>query len=261
MPEPPSGLSKAPDRGKTTSNVHNNERTGKRSRLASSIAPEYFPVIHPRSLLRRPTVRQRFRILATLSFVLIVAAVGRAQDVVIEESTEKEFPRQITISHDTTEYTLTATGTTVRKKFFFKVYGMVHYMDDPQSGSTEELIQAVLTEEKAKQITMEFARDVGSSQIQDAYRDGFRENATAEELTGIESEVEQFAGFYTTEIQENDQLVLRWLPDGTIITVINGEEQQPITNPTFARVLWTIWFGQDSIVDPEELVALYAVEE
>ncbi|MCK5572688.1 MAG: chalcone isomerase family protein, partial [Bacteroidetes bacterium] len=134
-------------------------------------------------------------------------------------------------------------------------------MEDPQSGSTEELIQAVLTEEKAKQITMDFVRDVGSSQIQDAYRDGFEENATADELKSIESEVEQFAGYYANEIQENDQLVLRWLPDGTIIAIIKGEEQPPITNPTFARVLWTIWFGPDSIVDPEELVALYSVEE
>ncbi|MCK5574086.1 MAG: hypothetical protein KAJ12_15060, partial [Bacteroidetes bacterium] len=66
-------------------------------------------------------MRQRIRILATLFFVLTFAAVGRAQDVVIEESTEKEFPLQITISHDTTEYALTATGTTVRTKYFIKV--------------------------------------------------------------------------------------------------------------------------------------------
>jgi hypothetical protein len=37
-----------------------------------------------------------------------------------------------------------------------------------------------------------------------------------------------------------------------------GQEKEPITNPAFARVLWTIWFGGDSIVDPDDLVARVA---
>lgn len=206
-------------------------------------------------------MRQYIGILSLLLCSTLLSAVSPAQDVVIETSTEKEFPREVTFSHDTTTYTLTATGTTVRKKFFFKVYGMVHYMEDPQSGSVKEVIQSVLTQEKAKQIVMDFARDVGSNQIQDAYRDGFRENATEEELKTIQTDVDSFVNYYSTEIKENDQLILRWLPGGTVVAIINDEEQPPITNQTFARVLWTIWFGPDSIVDPEELVALYAREE
>jgi hypothetical protein len=67
--------------------------------------------------------------------------------------------------------------------------------------------------------------------------------------------------YYSTEIKENDQLILRWLPGGTVVAIIEDKPHTPITNPTFARVLWTIWFGPDSIVDPEELVALYAKED
>jgi len=206
-------------------------------------------------------VRQHFRVFSLLLFLIVLSAVSPAQDVVVEESTEKEFLREVTFSHDTTEYTLTATGTTVRKKFFFKVYGMIHYMEDPQGGPVEQVIQSVLTEEKAKQIIMDFSRDVGSNQIQDAYRDGFKENATEEELQTIQADVDSFVNYYSAEIKENDQLILRWLPGGTVVAIIKGEEQPPITNPTFARILWTIWLGPDSIVDPEELVALYSREE
>ncbi|MGB2957619.1 MAG: chalcone isomerase family protein [Bacteroidota bacterium] len=206
-------------------------------------------------------MRLHLRIFSLPLFLIVLSAVSPAQDVVIEESTEKEFLREVTLSHDSTEYTLTATGTTVRKKFFFKVYGMVHYMEDPQSGSVEEVIQSVLTEEKAKQIVMDFSRDVGGHQIQDAYRDGFKENATEEELKTIQADVDSFVNYYSAEIKENDQLLLRWLPGGTVVAIIKGEEQPPITNPTFARVLWTIWFGPDSIVDPEELVSLFSREE
>ena len=201
-------------------------------------------------------MRQHFRVFSLLLFLIVLSAVSPAQDVVVEESTEKEFLREVTFSHDTTEYTLTATGTTVRKKFFFKVYGMIHYMENPQGGPVEQVIQSVLTEEKAKQIIMDFSRDVGSNQIQDAYRDGFKENATEEELQTIQADVDSFVNYYSAEIKENDQLILRWLPGGTVVAIIKGEEQPPITNPTFARILWTIWLGPDSIVDPEELVAL-----
>ncbi len=206
-------------------------------------------------------MRQHFRVFSLLLFLIVLSAVSPAQDVVVEESTEKEFLREVTFSHDTTEYTLTATGTTVRKKFFFKVYGMIHYMENPQGGPVEQVIQSVLTEEKAKQIIMDFSRDVGSNQIQDAYRDGFKENATEEELQTIQADVDSFVNYYSAEIKENDQLILRWLPGGTVVAIIKGEEQPPITNPTFARILWTIWLGPDSIVDPEELVALYSREE
>ena len=206
-------------------------------------------------------MRQHFRVFSLLLFLIVLSAVSPAQDVVVEESTEKEFLREVTFSHDTTEYTLTATGTTVRKKFFFKVYGMIHYMEDPQGGPVEQVIQSVLTEEKAKQIIMDFSRDVGSNEIQDAYRDGFKENATEEELQTIQADVDSFVNYYSAEIKENDQLILRWLPGGTVVAIIKGEEQPPITNPTFARILWTVWLGPDSIVDPEELVALYSREE
>jgi hypothetical protein len=208
-------------------------------------------------------VRQHLPVFTLLLSLTLLSAVCPAQDVVIEESTEKEFPREISFTHDTTDYALKATGTTVRTKYFIqaKVYGMVHYMENPQRGSVEEVIQAVLTEEKAKQIVMDFTRDVGSDQIQGAYLDGFKENATEEELKTIQADVDRFLSYYSTEIKENDQLILRWLPGGTVVAIIEDKPHTPITNPTFARVLWTIWFGPDSIVDPEELVALYAKED
>ena len=194
------------------------------------------------------------RFVSALSLLGLLAQTLPAQEVVKESSTGKSFPVQITVTHEGKTYPLTLTGTTVRKKLIVKVYGMGHYMQDPPRGSEKDVVAAVLTDGKAKQLTMEFVRDVDVEKIQGAYRDGFAENATAEDLTAITPLVDQFLGFFTVAVKENDRYILRWLPGGTILATVAGVDKPAIKNPTFARVLWSIWLGEDSIVDREELV-------
>ena len=62
-----------------------------------------------------------------------------AQDRVQESSTGKYFPVQVSITNEGKTYTLSLTGTTVRKKMIFKVYGIAHHMEDPQPGSLESV--------------------------------------------------------------------------------------------------------------------------
>ena len=178
-----------------------------------------------------------------------------SQQMVTEPSTGKTFPKEVTFKQGESSYTVTLTGTAVRKKFIFKVYGMAHYMQDPIKGSKSDVFKSILTDGRAKQISMEFVRDVELGKIQDAYRDGFKNNATSDELRAINDKINTFIGYFTKDVKENDEFVLRWLPGGTVIAVVQGEEKPPITDLTFAKVLWTIWFGDDSIVDRDDLVS------
>ncbi len=161
----------------------------------------------------------------------------------------------VSFSYNNTDYSLQLTGVAVRKKMVFKVYGMAHYMQEPQKLSEEAAYKAILTDGKAKQITMNFARDVDKQKIQDTYRDGFKENVSAEDFKKIQSAIDQYVGFFSKDVKENDQFVIRWLPGGTITAIVQGEQKPAITNPVFAQTLWTIWFGEDSIVDREDLVS------
>jgi len=189
-----------------------------------------------------------------LALAFLGAGAAAAQDTLVEPSTEKQFPTSVSFAYDGTTYTLEASGATVRKKFFIKVYAVVHYIDTKLEGPPEARIAEVLKDEHAKQLTLDFSRDVGKTQIQDAFRDGFAANATEAEASSIKPVVDKFLMYFDREVKENDTLIFRWLPGGVVLTEAYGESRPPLKDPLFARVLWTIWFGEDSIVDPEELV-------
>jgi hypothetical protein len=179
------------------------------------------------------------------------------EENVQEPSTDKFFPKEVAFTYDGKDYTLSVTGLGVRKKFIFKVYGIAHYMEAPEMAATQEdAFKTILSDGKAKQITMDFSRDVGADKIQGAYRDGFKKNATDEEMQEIQPFVDQFVGFFNSEVKENELYILRWLPGGTVLTMVKGEEKPAITNSIFARVLWAIWMGKDSIVDRDKLVKM-----
>lgn len=197
--------------------------------------------------------RNRMLLLFGVVFTLTTITVF-GQETAKESSTGKSFPVVVKYTYNGSEHTMSLTGMTVRKKFVFKVYGMAHYMEEPVRAKEEDALKAVLVEGKAKQITMDFARDVDAGKIKDAYADGFKENATPDELKSLQPLVDQFTGYFTAEVKENQQFILRWLPGGVVVASIAGEEKPPITSPVFASVLWSIWFGKNSIVDREDLV-------
>jgi hypothetical protein len=196
------------------------------------------------------------RIFVAASLIYIIfSSYTVCQETVKESSTGKLFPAGVTFNHGGKEYSLQLTGIAVRKKFIFKVYEIAHYVQDVGIVKNEDdAYTTILTDGNAKQIIMDFARDVDVAKIKEAYTDGFKNHATQDELRLIQTFVDQFIGYFSKDVKENDRFILRWLPGGSIVSVLQGEEKPIITDKTFARVLWSIWFGKDSIVDRDDLV-------
>ena len=194
--------------------------------------------------------------LVALLAVCVLAPAVPAQDEVEEPSTERRFPATVSFESGGGTYSLGVTGLAVRKKFFFKVYGIAHYMDVAGFENKEAAFEAAMSDERAKQITMVFVRDVEAKKIQDAYREGFKKNASDEEFEEIADLVERFAGFYNEDVTKDKRYVIRWLPGGVVESIIHGVQNETITDVTFATVLWRIWLGKHSIVDRDRLVKM-----
>ena len=195
--------------------------------------------------------------LAAACAVDLLASPLIAQEMVEEPSTHKQFAKSIVVEHDGTSYELTISGVAARKKFVFKVYGIAHYMENTSFSDEGAALEAALGDAGgAKRIVMDFARDVDAEKIQGAYREGFEKNSSEEEWKEIAPKIGEFLAYYGQDVKENEQYVLTWLPGGTLIAIVGGEEMTPIESEALARVLWRIWLGEDSIVDRDKLVKL-----
>lgn len=182
------------------------------------------------------------------------ASVVFAQIDVKEPSTGKAFPIKVRFTDQGAEHTLAITGLAVRRWFFFDIYSMAHYMENASRGPLPAVLRTVLANNSTKQVTMAFARDIGAKRVQNALLDSLRNNATPLELEEIRPHMGEFARSIYKDVEEDDRFIIRWLPGGRTISVFQGRVVTTITNVTFARVLWSIWFGEVSVVDRAQLV-------
>jgi len=202
-------------------------------------------------------VIHRFFGLVIVAGIAMVAITAAAQDTVEEKSTGAQFDKTVTFAGDYKTFNLNITGTSLRKKFWVKVYGMAHYMEGNKTfANKRDALTAVLSDQYAKQITLAFVRDVDAKSIQDAFREGFKKNSSDSEMAEISALVDKFVGYFAKEIKNGERMVFRVQPGGHVSTIIQGEEQAPISSVTFSRVLWRIWLDKHSIVDRDRLVQM-----
>lgn len=202
------------------------------------------------------------RVLMVLGLFLLLTAAAphvEPQGLIREPQTGIEFPKNVSFQYAGKDYSLSSTGTAVRMKFFFKVYGMVHYMDEAgeaKQPTLQKALEEIMADNTAKQMTIEYVREVDGNKIQSALRNGFQRNSTPSEYQEVLPLVDELCESFNQPVKKNTQFILRWLPGGTIIYLLNGEQKAVIQNPLFARILWAIWLGDKSVVDRNQLVRM-----
>jgi hypothetical protein len=178
--------------------------------------------------------------------------VGAAE--IKDPSTGIAFPSEISIEQGGKAYSLNATGVATRKKLFVSIYSVAHYL---QSGPiTADKLAAIFSDDKAKQLTMIWARDVEASKIKEGYKDSFSKALTTAQQQQLKAEVNQFIQLFTKDAKKGDSYILRWFPTGYIDVLINDKVVGSIHNVDFAKGLWSVWFGPKSVVEPASLMSL-----
>lgn len=184
--------------------------------------------------------------------------------LVFIENTAADQPQENFSSHVVIEYNdkhldLSLTGLTIRRKLFLKIYSMAHYIElspgmiNP-GVSDNEIYQTILQNNVAKQVSMVFLRSLKASQIKDSLLSGIKTNSSEDEYQQILPDVEKFQQAISSDVEKDDEFVIRWLPDGTLVSLFQGKEISAIRNDRFARVLWSIWFSEKSVVNRKSLI-------
>lgn len=190
-----------------------------------------------------------------LGAALFAAGMLSSEETIADKSTGKTFPVNVSFSHGGKEWNLTATGVSTRTKFFVKVYSVASYIQDGADLNKNNVFNQALNDNLAKQLTLIWVRDVDSKTIKDGYQDTFKKVFSQTQQQALQSQEEQFLGFFNENASVNDKHVLRWIPGGTIEVEINGVKKGEVQSPEFARAVWGIWLGPKSVVNRAQLVS------
>jgi Chalcone isomerase-like len=204
-------------------------------------------------------LRAKLILAGMLSLLLVAAAgvcgmAGEPKARVVEPVTGIAFPSEVRFSQDGEDHALRLTGTAARIKWFFKVYAIAHYLET-RPGADALKVKDVLADGPAKQMTIQYARNVPAEKITRVLREDFELNTTPSEYREIEPLVEQMTAYFVRPVKKGDVFVMRWLSGGRVYLELNGQKLGDARSELFARTLWAIWFGDHSVVDSQALMA------
>lgn len=175
---------------------------------------------------------------------------------ITDSGTGQTFPSQVSFENAGKKYNLNATGTSTRKKFFVKVYGVAHYLQDGAYKSGADKFQVILSDQFAKQLSLKWVHDADAKRIQEGYHESFQKTLSPQDYNQMLNDINQYVSFFNANFQKGDEHEIRWIPGGIIEVNYNGKKVGSVTNPNFARALWSIWFGEKSVVNRDNLTNL-----
>jgi hypothetical protein len=167
------------------------------------------------------------------------------------------FPKTLTIADKGKQYNMARTGTADRKFLVFHVYEMAHYMEQEAVQGQEPTMEQMLEGRKAMHIRMRFVRDLPCEKIQAELKKSMLRNAQESWIENSEAEIETFLNSIDRDANKDDVLTLSWFPDGRTVAAFNGEPAMDIHSADFARILWSIWFGEKPVVKRQDLLKAF----
>lgn len=189
-------------------------------------------------------------------FLSFISLSLSAEDKIKDPLTGETFPLVVSFEHEGTQFHLQATGVSTRKKFFVKVYSVASYLQDGADTTGGDKFDLILQENKAKQLTLKWTHNASAKKVQEGYIESFKNTLSENDYNQLQGDIKKYIQFFNLDVQKGDEHILRWLPGGYIEVLINGHKAGTLTNPIFAKGLWSIWFGAKSVVNRNNLTSL-----
>jgi hypothetical protein len=181
----------------------------------------------------------------TASVLMLAGAAPVASPVVTEPRTGLVFPTRIGAM------SLLGVGARTKSLLKFRVYALGLYVSDAALAgplaahkgrvNTSAFYRDLTQGDFEKQFVLKLARDLSAEQIQGTFR-SHMPSADRQLL-------DQFASYFGVA-KAGDELVLRWVPGGSLETTIGGSVKRPIANKAFADEVFAIWLRDRSGEDP-----------
>ena len=145
-----------------------------------------------------------------------------------------DFPDQIQV--DGANLVLNGLGLRQATAFKVSVYVAGLYVAD-KSGDPQAILQAPTP----KRLVLHFLRNVGGSDLTQAWDEGFEKNA-ADQIPALKERIEKIKSF-TKDMKTGQRLTFTYKPGTGIVTDIDGEVMGTVEGDDFSKAFLSIWLG------------------
>lgn len=173
-----------------------------------------------------------------------------------DPTTGETFSPDVTVDHEGKTFHLQATGVATRKKLIVSVYSVAHYLQEGAFKAGDDPVEVIMKDTNAKQLTLKWVHEVSAEKVQNGYKESLKNALSEADLERLQKDVDQYVAFFSQDVKKGDEHVIRWLPGGYVEVILNGKKAGSLTDPAFAAGLWSIWFGEKSVVNRTKLISL-----
>lgn len=134
-------------------------------------------------------------------------------------------------------------GAGLREKLWYDLYvGALYVTAKSDDG------KALVNADQAMAITLDITDEVVTQEkMKTSVEDGFGDSCTSKERKAIQSEINQFIGFFSEAIVKGDHFEIAYIPgQGTLVSK-NAKYIGTIKGLKFKKGLFGIWLGNDPV--------------
>jgi len=174
----------------------------------------------------------------TLAVAALVASSLLPPPVQAKEVAGVNFPSTVEAGGKT----LTLNGAGIRTRFFFKVYAIGLYLEQPSSDP-----RAILAADQVRRSELHMLRSVSASEMGNAIADAL--NANAGSAAGaLKDRVERFKGMFP-KAEAGEVITLTYIPGTGTVVGAQGRDMGTVPGKDFADALFSAWIGDHPVDD------------
>jgi hypothetical protein len=146
------------------------------------------------------------------------------------------FPDQVQVAGST----LVLNGLGMRQATVFKVNVYVAALYVPMASSDPN---AILASNAAKELVLQFVRNVSAEDMAKGWNEGFEKSAKSE-LPALKDRIALVNG-WMTDVKSGERLTFVYSPGAGVEVNVNGTVKGTIKGDDFAKAFFAIWLGAD----------------
>lgn len=172
------------------------------------------------------------------------------------------FPETVIVREGNSRHSLTYTGKFIRKRWFLHLYEIASYIEAPQNGSTDNLLDALLRDGTRRVYLLRFLKPLPGSQIHGAIEEEIALTFTDVDMPRLRPNIDNFTRPFGNGSNTGDMVYLVWLPGGRSFSSFGDPQNVSLIarDVPLARAIWRIWAGENSGPERAGLVRRFASE-